>query len=76
MGALSNIDWRDFVRVLKQLGYVEARQRGDHHCFVKADCVRPIVVPEQSPLAEFVVKANMKTAGLSREDLLRMLGNQ
>lgn len=73
MGALANIHWRDFIRTMRTFGFVEERQRGDHHVLVKPGVARPIVVPEDNPLPEFLVRTNLRTAGIGRDEFLKAL---
>jgi len=49
------------------------RQSGSHRSYVKAGVLRPVVIPTYAEIDSEIIKSNMRTAGLSREEYFRLL---
>lgn len=73
MPKFTPIDWRTLERVFLAAGFRFARQEGSHRSYVKAGVVRPVVIPAYSEVPVFIIRNNLKTAGLSRDDYFRLL---
>lgn len=58
---------------LELAGFTYTRTEGDHAVFTKAGVKRPIVIPEWDPVPVFIIKNNLKSAGISREDYFSLL---
>ncbi|PAW86246.1 MAG: hypothetical protein B9S33_08565 [Pedosphaera sp. Tous-C6FEB] len=74
MPKFTPIDWRTLERVFLAAGFELARQQGSHRSYVKLGVARPVVIPAYSEVPVFIIRNNLKTAGLSREDYFRLLG--
>jgi len=68
---LSGLSWQDIAEALQQAGFHLDRQRGSHMVFVHSDSNRTIVVPRHAELKPGTIRAILREAGLSREDLGR-----
>jgi len=68
------VHWRDLERVFLQAGYIFARQEGSHRSYVKEGVARPIVIPVYSEVPVAIIRNNLKTANISREEYFRLLG--
>jgi len=68
---LAGLSWQDIADALERAGYRLDRQRGSHMVFVHCDSNRTIVVPRHSELKPGTVRAILREAGLSREDVGR-----
>ena len=42
--------------------------------FIKAGVIRPVVIPKYASVPVFVIKNNLRTAGMSRGRYLELLG--
>ena len=42
--------------------------------FTKSCVIRPVVIPKYAAVPVFVIKNNLRTAGISRERYLELLG--
>ena len=73
MPKLTPIDWRTLERVFLGAGFRFARQEGSHRSYVKPSILRPVVIPTYSEVPVFIIRNNLKTAGLSRDDFFRLL---
>ena len=74
MPRLSPVSYKELVRVFKAVGFQCVREEGDHMILTKAGVVRPVVIPKYSAVPVFVIKNNLRTAGMSRERYLQLLG--
>lgn len=74
MPRLVPLHWRELEKVFLAAGFVFARQVGSHRSYVKPGVLRPIVIPTYSEVPVAIIRNNLKSAGLSREDFFRLLG--
>jgi hypothetical protein len=44
---------------------------GDHYVYTKPGVIRPVVIPEWPQIPVFIIKNNLRTAGISREKYLK-----
>jgi predicted RNA binding protein YcfA (HicA-like mRNA interferase family) len=65
--------WKKLKRVFELAGFKEERTSGDHICMVKVGVARPIVIPKYAAVGLDIILANIRTAGLSRRDFLKLL---
>ncbi len=60
-------------RVFELAGFTCSRIEGDHFVYTKSGIGRPLVIPDWNPVPVFIIKNNLRTAGLSREEYFRLL---
>ena len=75
MHRITPIHFRKFCKLLEKAGCVFSRQKGDHLIYHKKDVLRAIVVPRCKELPIFIIKNNLKTAGISRKEYFKILMN-
>jgi predicted RNA binding protein YcfA (HicA-like mRNA interferase family) len=73
MPKFTPVDWKTLERVFLAAGFRFVRQEGSHRSYVKAGIARPVVIPTYREVPVFIIRNNLKTAGLSREDYFRLL---
>jgi hypothetical protein len=49
------------------------RQEGSHRSYVKEGIARPIVIPTYTELPIAIIRSNLRTDGISREEYFRLL---
>ncbi|RME86879.1 MAG: type II toxin-antitoxin system HicA family toxin [Zetaproteobacteria bacterium] len=76
MSRIPPVGWRDLVRVFERIGFRIRREKGDHIIMTKPGVHRPIVIPKYRQLGQDIIRANMRTAKLSREEFLRLLRDE
>jgi predicted RNA binding protein YcfA (HicA-like mRNA interferase family) len=76
MPKISPIHWKDLERVFLKVGFRFARQEGSHRSYIKSGVSRPIVIPTYREIPVSIIKNNLKTAGISREQYFELLGKQ
>jgi len=60
-------------KVFLRAGFHFARQEGSHRYYVKPGIPRPIVIPIYDEVPVSIIRTNLKTAGMSRQEYFRML---
>jgi len=67
------VHWRTLERVFLGAGWQFARQEGSHRSYIKPGAVRPVVIPAYDEVPVAIIRNDLKTAGISREDYFRLL---
>lgn len=73
MPKLSPVSYKVLVCVFESEGFRFARQEGDHLIYTKSGILRPIVIPKYPAIPVFIIKNNLRSAGLSRERYFQLL---
>ncbi len=73
MPKLSPISYKKLVKVFEKDGFRLAREEGDHMVFTKPGVTRPVIIPKYAAVPVFIIKNNLRTAGMSRERFLEFL---
>ena len=61
-------NWRTQVKIFEKYGCVFVRQRGDHLIFHHENAKRAVVIPKYDEIPVTVIRNNMKTVGMTREE--------
>ena len=64
---------RKLRKVFEHAGYTCRRIEGDHYVFSKPGAKRPLVIPDWDDGPVFIIKNNLKSAGISREEYFLLL---
>ncbi len=54
-------------------GFVFKRQKGDHRLYEKDGVLRPVVIPTYDEIDVDIIKSNMRTACMSRDEYFSYL---
>ena len=73
MPKLSPVSYKQLVRVFEADGFLWARTEGDHMVYTKPGVLRPVVISKYSAIPVFVIKNNLRTAGMSRDRYFELL---
>ena len=73
MPRFTPVDWQTLERIFLASGFQFARQEGSHRSYVKNGVSRPVVIPTYRDVPVFIIRNNLKTAGISRDDYFRLL---
>lgn len=74
MGKLSNISGKNAIKVFCKIGYFINRQEGSHVILVNHQSGYPILsIPDHKELAPGLLKSQIKRAGLSVEEFIKIL---
>jgi predicted RNA binding protein YcfA (HicA-like mRNA interferase family) len=70
MPKIGPIHWKEFEKFLFHAGCRFTREKGDHRIYWKEGVKRPIVIPRDSALPQFIILNNLRVLGISREEYL------
>ena len=73
MPRITPIDWQTLEKIFLAAGFHFARQQGSHRSYVKAGILRPVVIPTYKEVPVSIIRNNLKTAGISRDEYFRLL---
>ncbi len=73
MPRLSPVSYKVLVRIFERDGFRCVREEGDHLIFTKPGVLRPIVIPKYSAVPVFIIRNNLRCAGMSRERYFELL---
>ncbi len=71
---LRPLPWEKLVRIFERDGFTIVRQEGDHLVLTKAAIARPLVIPRYHAVPVFIIRNNLRTAGMSRDRFFELLG--
>jgi len=60
-------------KLFEKAGFKCVRIEGDHFVYTKKGVARPVVIPEWKQIPVFIIKNNLRTAGISREEYFALL---
>jgi predicted RNA binding protein YcfA (HicA-like mRNA interferase family) len=72
MGRLPTLGSDELIRALRRMGYVPVRQKGSHVA-LRAPGRPSLTIPAHEPLAPGTLRAILRSAGLTVDDLLALL---
>ena len=67
------VHWKRLEKVFLSAGFRFARQEGSHRSYTKPGVPRPIVIPTYDEVPVSIIRNNLKTAGISREEYFVLL---
>jgi len=70
---LTPLPWKTLEKIFLAAGFTFARQVGSHRTYVKPGVLRPLVLPAYDEVPVSIIRKNLKTAGLTREEFFRLL---
>ena len=74
MAKLRPVSYKQLVKVFEAVGFSCVRIEGDHTVMTKPGVIRPVVIPKYAAVPIFIIKNNLRTAGMSRERYFELLG--
>lgn len=73
MPKISSIPAWKLRKIFELAGFVCVRTEGDHFVFTKPGVMRPVVIPDWKEVPVFVIKNNIRTAGITRDEYFALL---
>lgn len=67
------VHWKVLEKVFLDAGFEFVRQEGSHRSYTRPGILRPIVIPTYKEVPVSIIRNNLKTAGISRDDYFRLL---
>ena len=66
-------DWRTQLKIFESHGCKYKRKQGSHHILTCLGAKRAVVVPEYDEIDVEIIKSNMRTVNMSREECFELL---
>ena len=60
----------DLIKFFEARGFKKDRQTGSHIILSKPEVNRPVVIPNNKESREEIIRSNLKTAKISRDDFI------
>ena len=73
MPRITPVHWRTLEKVFLAAGFHFARQEGSHRSYVKDGVLRPIVIPTYTEVPVAIIRSNLKSAGISRDEYFQLI---
>ncbi|HEY7334760.1 MAG TPA: type II toxin-antitoxin system HicA family toxin [Bryobacteraceae bacterium] len=73
MPSIRPVSCKRLVKVFEADGFICVRTEGDHMVFTKPGVLRPLVIPKYASVPVFIIKNNLRAAGISRERYFELL---
>ncbi len=67
------ISAKRLCKIFEMSGFKCVRKEGDHFVYTKSSVIRPVVIPDRPAVPVFIIKNNLRTANISREEYFRLL---
>ncbi len=76
MPRITPLHWQVLERVFLAAGFRFVRQSGSHRSYFKEGIPRPVVIPAYDDVPVAIIRNNLKTAGISRDEYFQLLGKK
>ncbi|MBU4069343.1 MAG: type II toxin-antitoxin system HicA family toxin [Proteobacteria bacterium] len=73
MPKLTPTDWKTQLKIFQAYGCKYKRKKGSHHILTCPNAKRAVVIPEYDEIDIDIIKINMRTVGMSREDYFNII---
>jgi len=73
MPKLGPVDWRTLIRIFQMFGCQYKRKEGSHHVLRYPGARRAVVIPEYDEIDVEIIKNNMRTVNMTREQDFALL---
>ena len=73
MAKISPTAWKTQVRVFESYGCRYKRKKGSHHVLTYPGAKRAVVIPEYDEIDVDIIKNNMRTVNMTREEYFELL---
>jgi len=73
MPRLAPTSWRVQARIFEAYGCTFVRQQGSHLIYDHPRAMRPVIIPRYEEIPVTVIRSNMRTLGMTREEYFRLL---
>ena len=70
---ITPIDWKTLMKIFEAFGCKYKRKHGSHHILCYPGAKRVVVIPEYDEVDVEIIKNNMRTVGMTREQYFDLL---
>lgn len=75
MPRLTPIHYSALIKVFRKKGFTIQRQESSHIVMNKSGTSRPIIIPTYSEVGISIIKANLRSAGISNREYFELLAD-
>jgi len=61
------------IKIFEKYGCIYSRTKGDHMIYHYPGAIRPVVIPKYKEVPAFVIRNNMRTIGMTRDEYFVLL---
>ncbi len=61
------------IKIFEKFGCLYSRTKGDHMIYHYPGTIRPIIIPKYKEVPTFVIRNNMRTIGMTRNEYFALL---
>lgn len=73
MPRITPVDYKILLKVFQLFGCQYRRKEGSHHILTYPGAKRSVVIPEYNEISVEIIKNNMRTVGMTREQYFELL---
>lgn len=73
MDKIGKVSWQRFEKFLFAVGCEFKSEEGDHRKYKKAGLLRPVIIPREKYLPQFIILNNLRTLGVTKEEFARIM---
>jgi len=73
MPKITPLHWKKLEQVFLSTGFRFVRQEGSHRAYIKPGISRPVIIPAYTEVPVTVIRNNLKTAEISRDEYFALL---
>jgi predicted RNA binding protein YcfA (HicA-like mRNA interferase family) len=73
MSRITPIGYKTLLKVFQMFGCQYKRKEGSHHILIYPGAKRAVVIPEYDEVDVEIIKNNMRTVGMTREQYFGLL---
>jgi len=73
MPRITPVDYQTLLKVFQMFGCQYKRKEGSHHILTFSGAKRAVVIPEYDEIDVEIIKNNMRTVGMTREQYFELL---
>ena len=73
MPKISPTNWKTQLKVFQLHGCTYKRKKGSHHVLICPNAKRAVIIPEYDEIDVEIIKNNMRTVGMSRDEYFTLL---
>ena len=73
MRKIRPISAKELCNIFEKAGFKCVRISGDHFVYTKEGILRPIIIPNWQQLPVFIIKNNLRTGNITREEYFQLM---
>lgn len=73
MPRITAVDYQALLKIFQMFGCIYKRKNGSHHILNYPGAKRAVVIPEYKEVDVEIIKNNMRTVGMTREQYFELL---